>query len=268
MESRLRIVSYNIRYDSTEDGKHSWTNRRAKVTDLLLFHRPDLIGLQEALLSQIKDCVGAITGYDWVGEGREGGRRGEFTPILYRNDRFRLVSHKTRWLSQEPDTPGTIGWDAQLPRTVTSAVLGSLNSDRLLLVHNTHFDHKGREAVRHSVELLCRWMVEDAGKALARTLLLGDLNFAPDSKEYWVLSNVVSDTRTSAEELVYGPESTYIGGGFRVGSDPGLRCDYIFVSPDIRVLRQAHVSDSWYGTHPSDHFPVLSDVEVKEFDTA
>ncbi len=52
---------------------------------------------------------------------RNGEQAGEFTPIFYRRDRFELLTHDTFWLSEHPEEPGSMGWDAACPRTVTWA---------------------------------------------------------------------------------------------------------------------------------------------------
>ena len=256
----LRVLSYNIRYDSPADGVHTWANRRKRVVDQLRFHRPDIIGVQEALLGQIEDLAEGMAEYEWVGEGREGELRGEFTPLLFRKERLRVLRSWTRWLSQEPSRPGSIGWDADTPRTVTSAEVEERRTGEHFFAHNTHFDNLGKEAVRKSVDLLRAWVTRDGSSRAVRTLVTGDFNFDPGSVPHRELAESLLDARDTAKEMIYGPETTYVGPGFLASHTPGPRFDYIFVSPDIAVLRYATLSDSWDGTHPSDHFPVMAEV--------
>lgn len=64
-----------------------------------------------------------MPGYSWVGVGRDDGKnKGEFSAILYRNDRFEVLGHSTFWLSDTPEFP-SMGCDAAYPRVVTWAEL-------------------------------------------------------------------------------------------------------------------------------------------------
>ena len=48
-QERLRVMSYNIRYDTELDGSDAWHHRRDLVVDTIQASEPDLIGVQEAL---------------------------------------------------------------------------------------------------------------------------------------------------------------------------------------------------------------------------
>ncbi len=123
MSNRIRVISYNIRYDSPSDGADRWSARRPALVGLLKFHRPDIVGLQEATPRQVEDIAADFEpSYGWVGIPRDGKGTGEITPIFYRTDRFELLASSTRWLSDEPNRAGSLGWDADAPRTVVTAV--------------------------------------------------------------------------------------------------------------------------------------------------
>jgi len=51
----LRLMSFNICYGSANDAENHWKNRREMVFDVLRNHRPDIVGLQEALDFQIAE---------------------------------------------------------------------------------------------------------------------------------------------------------------------------------------------------------------------
>ena len=48
-------MSFNIRYGSANNGENHWKNRREMVFDVFRNHRPDIVGLQEALDFQIAE---------------------------------------------------------------------------------------------------------------------------------------------------------------------------------------------------------------------
>ena len=94
----IRIMTFNIRYDEPRDGVNAWPNRKQKVADVIRFHKADIVGVQEALLTQLRDLETLLPGFAWVGVGRTDGKEaGEYSPILYRKDRFRLINSDTFW---------------------------------------------------------------------------------------------------------------------------------------------------------------------------
>ena len=48
-EGELRVMSFNIRYGTANDGANRWPNRRELVFGVLREHDCDVVGLQEAL---------------------------------------------------------------------------------------------------------------------------------------------------------------------------------------------------------------------------
>lgn len=48
----LRVLSYNVRVDTEEDGDDAWPHRRDEVAATLRYHAPDVLGLQEPLAHQ------------------------------------------------------------------------------------------------------------------------------------------------------------------------------------------------------------------------
>jgi endonuclease/exonuclease/phosphatase family metal-dependent hydrolase len=83
------------------------------------FHHTDIVGIQEALASQVKDLAGRLPDFSWFGVGRDDGLdQGEFMAIFYLKERFEVIKHSTFWLSETPEHPGR-GWDAACNRIVT-----------------------------------------------------------------------------------------------------------------------------------------------------
>ena len=52
-----------------------------------------------------------------IGEGRDGGDKGEYSAIFYKSEKLRLEKTETFWLSESPEVP-SIGWDAALNRII------------------------------------------------------------------------------------------------------------------------------------------------------
>ncbi len=259
-DTALRVMSFNVRYNNPGDGEHAWPLRAARVAGLVSFHAPDVIGMQEALAGQIADLAAALPGYAWFGVGRDDGQAGgEFSPVFYRPDRLEKLDGGTFWLSQTPAVPGSKSWDAALTRIATWARFRDRLSGQEFFYLNTHFDHIGQQARVESARL-----IQLQAQTLAAGLpivVTGDFNVQPDNPAYATMTAFLRDARVASETPAYGPEGTFYG--FTVERDaPGVRIDYVFVSPAVRVLRAATLADQWNGHYASDHVPVLADVKL------
>jgi len=178
-------MTFNIRYDNPGDGVNAWPKRRAFVADLIRKHDPDLLGLQEVLVIQRDQLLADLPAYEVIGVGRDDGDcKGEFSPALFRRTRFSLVDKGWFWLSETPDKPGSMGWDAACPRIATWVRLRDETTQRELLMLNTHFDHKGATARTESAVRIARFLKPRSDKTVVVT---GDFNCGPDSKAYSLL---------------------------------------------------------------------------------
>lgn len=262
----VTVVSFNIRFDNPSDGPNAWPHRREWVAELLRETQADAIGLQEVLAHQLDELVERLPEYEAIGVGRDDGqRRGEFSPLLIHKERWRIVSWKTWWLSENPEKIGSRGWDAALPRVATYAELESRVDGRRWHLVNTHFDHRGATARLESAKLLGRLVAEAA--ADHPWVLIGDLNATADAEP---LQALIGDEPAVDGEVAQGarlrdafacaanrrgPDSTW--NGFRE-IDPGQRIDHVLVSEPIKVLEYEVVDQRREGRFPSDHLPVVT----------
>ena len=51
----FRVMTYNIRFDTHQDGKNQWHFRKDRVINLIHKYMPDLLGVQEAVSQQMAD---------------------------------------------------------------------------------------------------------------------------------------------------------------------------------------------------------------------
>ena len=99
----LRLMTFNIRYGTANDGDNSWVHRRELVFRVVREQDADIVGLQEALRFQVDEITQAVPGYGEIGVGRDdGAASGETCTILYRTDRFSVAAAGTFWLSDTP----------------------------------------------------------------------------------------------------------------------------------------------------------------------
>jgi endonuclease/exonuclease/phosphatase family metal-dependent hydrolase len=263
--SVLRVMTFNIRYDAPTDGPNAWPQRKDIAAGTIAFHRPDIAGLQEVLVSQLRDLETLLPEYSWVGVGRDDGKDGgEFNPIFYRKARFRRLESSTFWLSATPDRPGVKGWDAACARIVTWVRLRDLWTGRVLVAFNTHFDHVGETARRESAKLVHAALERIA--AGSPVVLTGDLNCTREDAAYRTLvgpdapGQTLRDARDLAVRPPYGPPASF--NGFRAELAEGRPIDHIFVRPGTFVLAAAILPASLAGRFVSDHNPVVADVRL------
>ena len=259
----LRVMTFNIRLNVSGDGPNAWPYRKDLAASMLHLHRPDIVGLQEALPDQVDDLAARLPDFAWVGVGRDdGARKGEFAAVFYRRARLTLLDQGTFWLSETPDVPGSMGWDAVCIRIATWVQLQDTATDTTFFVYNTHFDHRGAVARQESARLLLKDALTRAGSA--PIIVVGDLNCDENEPAYRLLMGDAGDipfrlwdAKTQSTTPHHGPSAT-----FHAFTGMLRDCiDYIFVSEGVRVLRHATLADYWDGgRYPSDHMPVVADV--------
>ena len=153
----LRVMSFNIRYGSANDGEDHWKNRREMVFDVFRNHHPDIVGLQEALDFQITEIRKALPEFGEIGVAREDGKtEGEYCAILYRHDQFDIDESGTFWLSDTPEVPGSSHWGNACVRICTWARLVEKKSGGTFYLYNTHLDHVSQPSREKSAVLLAQ----------------------------------------------------------------------------------------------------------------
>jgi endonuclease/exonuclease/phosphatase family metal-dependent hydrolase len=256
----MNVITYNIRLNTPSDKENAWPNRRDDVISLLKTCKADIFSVQEALYDQVMNLKEGMTGFDYVGVGRDDGNiNGEFSAIYYDSGRFELVESGTFWLSQTPQIPSK-SWDAALNRICTWARLKEKDNHRTFYVFNTHFDHIGVLARKKSAELILKKIVEIADRK-DPVLLTGDFNLTPKEKPLELIRQKLKDSRQVSKTVPHGPVGTF--NGWDTKSVPENRIDYIFVNKLFVVNNYSTLTDSREGRYFSDHFPVLTELQFK-----
>jgi len=255
----INVATYNLRLNTPDDGSNVWGLRKEAVKALIQYHEFDLFGTQEGQPEQIKDLE-TMSEYGHEGVGRDDGKdEGEHSAIFYRLKRFTLLTHGDFWLSETPDRPSK-GWDAHCcNRLATWVRLRDNTSGKTLLAVSVHFDHEGEIARRESSSLLLRWLA--AQETSDAVVALGDFNSTPNTQQIIAMKATMLDARTISLTPAYGPLATF--NDFKFGLAPNRLIDYIFLGPNIRVHKYAVLTDSDGQRYPSDHFPVLAQIELE-----
>jgi endonuclease/exonuclease/phosphatase family metal-dependent hydrolase len=252
------IISYNIRYDNNWDIENSWKIRRNKISQILVQYSPSIIGIQEGLLNQVQYIDSSLIDYDYVGVGRDDGKKkGEFCAIYFDTTRYVLLKNSTFWLSETPDTI-SVGWDAALERICTYGLFKDRITKEEFWVFNTHFDHIGVVAREKSSELILK-RINKINRQSLPVILMGDFNSIPNSSPVKEIKTELSDALQISLEKLQGPRGTF--NGFNEDLPIEKRIDYIFTN-DLKVLSYTHINDRLNNNrHISDHLPVMIKIQ-------
>lgn len=240
----LVVGSYNIRNDNQGDAKkgNGWQLRYPVISNLIAFNGFDIIGTQEVLHNQLEDLLRELPEYGSVGVGRDDGKTaGEYSPILYKKDRFELLKSGNFWMAEQTDFPNK-GWDAALPRICSWAQFKDRKKKKKVWFFNLHMDHVGVEARKQSARLVLKKIQEMCGKDAV--VLTGDFNVDQTHESYNLLANsgILSDSYEKAK-IRYTPNGTF--NSFKTNLMTNSRIDHIFVSGKFEVDRYGILTDTY-----------------------
>lgn len=259
----INSMSFNIRYDNPKDGIQNWHHRKENIVRMINFYDLDIIGMQEVLVNQLNYLKTQLGQYHTVGIGREDGKeKGEFSPIFFKASRYEEIKSGTFWLSETPEKVSK-GWDADLERIATWAVLKDKTTGKELIFMNTHFDHIGKQARIESAKLLKQKAIELAGDL--PLILTGDFNLPPESDGIKTIIEPDGDNTlvnsSSIAKYSYGPDWTTCGFDNRPFDNRKV-IDYIFVKNVEKVNKYAVFSEMLNDIYLSDHCPIFAQIEL------
>ena len=246
----LKVMSYNIRLGSAQDGTNSWALRYTATGKMLEDQKPDVFGVQEALEYQVR-YIEEMCGYESVGVGRENGKKeGEHMSIFWNKKTVSMLKWGTFWLSDTPEKPSK-GWDAECFRTATWALMKDKKTGKKFYFVNTHLDHKGTEAQKNGLKLIVDRIAEINPDGLPM-VLTGDFNIEPKNPALKDLDACMQSARNITEKT--DDHATYNGWG-----KSSTMIDYIYVSgfsscPEYQTVTKRYEDRKFI----SDHYPIFA----------
>ena len=249
----LKVMSYNIRYGSAEDGTNSWQYRWPATIEMLNDVQPDVFGVQEALDFQLTLVSEMARNYKNVGVGREDGKHdGEHMAIFWNKKTVKMLKWGTFWLSETPEKP-SMGWDAACFRTATWALMKDKKTGKKFYFVNTHLDHVGKEARKLGLKLIVD-RIDDINPEKYPMVLTGDFNVRPDNPCLVDLDKIMTSTRKIAKKT----DSKGTFNGWRKDREGGV-IDYIYVSGFGEVVEYETITKKYADrSFVSDHYPIMS----------
>lgn len=253
----MKIMSFNIRCWNV--GDEPWRERIDIVCRTILESGADSIGLQEATpewMDELKAKIGHM--YDYVGIGRDDGKNeGEYSPVFYLKDKYEVIDSGNFWLSETPDEV-SFGWDAVCRRICSWARLKSKQSGKEYVHINTHFDHRGIEARRNSVDMII---------AHAKTftdvpaVFTADMNVVEGTENYnqFVNSGYFNDTKKLAPDTMH--YCTYHDTKPEEHAEDVI--DYIMINDGFEAEKYVVMIEGIDGRFVSDHYPIYAELKIK-----
>lgn len=255
----LKIMSFNIRYGTANDGDNSWPKRRDTVCNTIKVYDPDIIGTQETLKFQAEYMLDQLKEYRSFGLSRKPQDEGERMEIFYKKSVVAPIQVGHFWLSETPDTPGTKSWDSSLPRMATWTKFWHFETEQYFYYLNTHFDHRGPVARKEASRVISEQLTKIAGDT--PVIITGDFNAKGGTSDPWKeITKTFTDSWLTAE-LQVGPEMTF-GGFMEPVVDRVNRIDWIVYRGAILVKKCETVLYEEHGRYPSDHYPIYAEMVI------
>ena len=252
----LRVMTFNVRLLTDQDGANNWDARRDLVVQMLRAEDPDVIGTQELFKRQGDEIVAGLPEYSWFGKGRRGDDEDEHMGVFYRKDRLRVLDSGNFWLSDTPEVPGSRTWGNLYPRMVTWARFQRIADGAKFMLYNTHLPYRDED---EAARIRCAELIQARMKHLHEDdiiILTGDFNAPPESRVHATLATKLTDAWIAAPQRS-GPEATF----HRFTGQADRRIDWIMFR-GITVKSAKTVTAQRDGRYPSDHFPVIVEFNV------
>lgn len=266
----VTLMTFNLRYENDrETGKRAWRNRVVGIIDMLVKEKVEILGIQEGQHGQVADIRASMPDFGFEGVGRtDGEKRGEYTGIFYRKDRFELDPnhHGTFWLSDTPEKPGSKSWGNSYPRMATWVRLLDRSSGQALWVVNTHFDHMNQESRDKGVRLIVKKLMA-MNQAGEPSVVMGDFNATERNTAVRYLSEShpgigFEGMRETYDALNAGEKKRGTLHFWMNDVNRQWKVDHIFVSKKAKILESKIVRSG--EPYLSDHFPVKARVRFEE----
>lgn len=174
----VKVMSFNIAGDVDDDDLEGWDKRKGLVADIIRQQRPDVVGLQEAILINIHYIIEAVGGYAYYGVNELGqdNDEAESLRLLYRTDRWEVDESNSGifWFTSTPEVPGSKDWGALWIRDCVFARLVDKDTNEGFYVYNSHWSYASQESRSKSARLLVERI--QGRKYDERFVAIGDFN--------------------------------------------------------------------------------------------
>jgi endonuclease/exonuclease/phosphatase family metal-dependent hydrolase len=172
--------------------------------------------------------------------------------------------------------PGSTSWGNSYTRICTWARFKEKQTGGAFYLYNLHLDHQSQPSREKSVLLLVERISQRKYKD--PFVVTGDFNAGENNPAILYLEGKAAPALAFARKRggesknpvpmvdtfrVLYPDANEVGTFNRFqGIRSGDKIDYIFTTPDVKVLEAAILRDNIDGRYPSDHFPVIAKLSL------
>lgn len=251
---KLGLITCNIRFDNPADGDNSWSHRRLFLSETLLKHFPDVIATQEGRFHQLKDLENLLEDYDLVDQHRSWIGERMYPTLFIKKNRFEFLQSGDIWLSETPEIAGSLSFESTFPRLMTWGKFQLKNSDKKIMVVNTHLDHIKKETRLCQIRVLAsevkkNWMND------GQLFILGDFNDSPDSEVRQLLTQEFTNLQDAWAIKNAKEETSHHA--FKGEMQNGARIDWVMIDTKLKVEECFLEKATKDNRYPTDHFPVV-----------
>ena len=238
----MKIMSYNVQTGTPKP------QRAADMLNNILDFDADIVGAQEVNTKwlYIFKGVDLFKKYGFIGLPRMSlddlSNGNEYSPIIYKKDKFNVIYSGTLWLSETPEKISKLEGTAYT-RIMTYAVFERKSDKKRFLVVNTHIDYVG-EVNKVQVEILLK-LTKELGFDLP-TIFTGDFNMFETSVGYELMTAENDDVSYIAKETIKTQRAERI-------------IDFVFASKNDFVVEKFELPTR----SGSDHDPLFVDIDLK-----
>lgn len=257
MQTPLRIMSANVRCLTPNDlGKKSWFYRADLILQNIQNELPTVIGFQEVTKWQYQYLCDTLPEFDSVITYRDDTLFAEGCPVFYNTALYNLRDKGSFWLSDTPEVMSK-DWDSACYRICSYVILEEKATKKQFVVFNTHLDHVSDLARINGIGVVLDKIAQFGSLP---SVIIGDLNADEDSETYRSATESFFDAKYQLENPQ--KSATYQNWGAAL-DNPCI--DYALISKTGFTVTDYKVVQTTYdGVYPSDHFPVVVELQLSD----
>ena len=243
------VMSYNVWCFHVEEER---VNRLMKLIES---KSPDTFGVQEATPAWMQYLAGRFEPpYAHLGQGRDGGDKGEHMCVFYDTARFNFIDGGTRWFTSTPEV-SSFCEGAYFPRNMVYAILEEKATGKRYMHINSHIEPIDGHVTR---------LLDFAAQYDLPVIMTGDFNIEEGTELYEKIvttplfgGRTFRDAKFEADKT----EDKFTWHGY--GKADPQKIDFCFVAGKIDVKKYSVCDEKIDGEYPSDHHPLYVEFQIK-----
>lgn len=277
----IEVMSYNLytteKEPLTSTNKEGTKTRGEMLIELIGSYQPDSIGLNEVTEVWKKYLEEDVITYKYLNStdygiaGLESNNgiplksgSNEYSPILYRKDKYIVVDQGGYWLSESPDCPSKYGdikdsndnvlySGMKFNRVFSYAVFENIDSEEIAYIHvNTHYDHQSSDYINEICSKQIKVKADELfDKYNVPIIITGDFNSTEQTNAYEYFAkgkNGYINSKYMTDD--YSELSTCAGYGENYNELATGVIDHIFISDrNIGVYKHDVVVNPYLSDH-------------------